>query len=76
MHSSSDVAKLCDLDTPTRIAVGRINAIVICYNEAIRLPYFLKFYQSVGVDRFIVVDNGSTDGSGAILDANPLVTRL
>jgi glycosyltransferase involved in cell wall biosynthesis len=55
---------------------GRINAVVTCYNEELRLPYFLKHYQSIGVDRFIVIDNGSTDGSAEILDAHPLVTRL
>jgi glycosyltransferase involved in cell wall biosynthesis len=76
MHASRNVAELLDLKDVPRIDQGRINAIVICYNEAVRLPYFLKFYQSLGVDCFLVLDNGSTDGSGAILDANPLVTRF
>ncbi len=32
-------------------------------NELVRLPYFLQFYREMGVDRFIFVDNGSTDGT-------------
>ena len=32
-------------------------------NEAIRLPYFLKYYRDMGVNHFFFVDNGSTDGS-------------
>jgi Glycosyl transferase family 2 len=70
------LAELLDLGDVPRISPGLINAIVICYNEAVRLPYFLEFYKLLGVRRFIVVDNGSTDTSGAILDADPLVTRL
>ena len=70
------VTELLDLDEMPTIEAGRINAIVMCYNERVRLPYFLEFYQSLGVERFIVVDNASTDGSDAILDANPAVTRF
>lgn len=32
-------------------------------NEQPRLPYFLDYYRALGVDRFLMVDNGSTDGS-------------
>ncbi len=32
-------------------------------NEALRLPYFFKYYRNLGVDRFFVVDNNSTDES-------------
>jgi len=32
-------------------------------NERIRLPYFLKYYRSLGIGHFIVVDNGSDDGT-------------
>ncbi len=31
-------------------------------NEAIRIPFFLQFYRNMGVDHFLFVDNGSTDG--------------
>lgn len=36
-------------------------------NEALRLPYFLEHYRSIGVDRFLFVDNGSTDGTIELL---------
>lgn len=32
-------------------------------NERVRLPYFLSYYRSQGVNHFLIVDNGSTDGS-------------
>lgn len=32
-------------------------------NELVRLPYFLKYYRDLGVNHFVVVDNGSDDGS-------------
>ncbi|MEM8869300.1 MAG: glycosyltransferase family 2 protein [Pseudomonadota bacterium] len=36
-------------------------------NESVRLPYFLEYYRRLGVSHFIIVDNGSTDGSGEYL---------
>ena len=36
-------------------------------NEMDRLPYFLKHYRDLGVSHFLIVDNGSTDGSGDYL---------
>jgi glycosyltransferase involved in cell wall biosynthesis len=35
------------------------------------LPQFLDHYRRLGVGRFVVVDNGSTDGSAAFLAAQP-----
>lgn len=32
-------------------------------NELLRLPYFLEYHRELGVDRFIFIDNGSTDGT-------------
>src|SRR5258705_538639 len=32
-------------------------------NEALRLPYFLTYYRSIGFEHFIVIDNCSTDGT-------------
>ena len=31
-------------------------------NEDIRLPYFFEYYRDLGVNHFLMVDNGSTDG--------------
>ena len=70
------LAEIFELKDVPSVRAGRVNAIVTCYNEALRLPYFLKFYQCLGVEQLIVIDNGSTDESREILDAHPLVTRI
>ena len=36
-------------------------------NEALRLQYYLDHYRRLGVGHFLVVDNGSDDGSAAFL---------
>ncbi|TMV82339.1 glycosyltransferase family 2 protein [Thioclava sp. BHET1] len=38
-------------------------------NERVRLPYFLKYYRDLGVKHFLIVDNGSDDGSRDYLAA-------
>jgi len=43
-------------------------------NEIARLPYFLEYYRSLGVDQFFIVDNGSTDGTTELLKAQPDVS--
>lgn len=43
-------------------------------NERIRLPYFLRYYRDLGVDHFLLVDNGSDDGSREYLAAQPDVS--
>ena len=43
-------------------------------NERIRLPYFLRYYRNLGVNHFLIVDNGSTDGSREYLAEQPDVS--
>jgi Glycosyl transferase family 2 len=43
-------------------------------NEKLRLPYFLSYYRNLGVDHFLMVDNGSDDGSREYLAAQPDVS--
>lgn len=43
-------------------------------NERIRIPYFLDYYRKLGIDHFILVDNGSDDGSRDYLAAEPDVS--
>jgi hypothetical protein len=43
-------------------------------NEAIRLPYFLKYYRDMGVNHFLIVDNDSDDGSLEYLRQQPDVS--
>lgn len=43
-------------------------------NERTRLPYFLRYYRQLGVAHFLIVDNGSDDGSAEFLSAQPDVS--
>lgn len=43
-------------------------------NERVRLPYFLEYYRKLGVEQFLMIDNGSTDGTGDYLQAQPDVS--
>ncbi len=43
-------------------------------NEALRLPWFLDHYRRLGVGHFLMIDNGSTDGSADILRDQPDVS--
>lgn len=43
-------------------------------NERVRLPYFLKYYRDLGVDHFLIVDNGSEDGTRDMLASQPDVS--
>ena len=43
-------------------------------NEDIRLPYFFDYYRKLGIDHFIMVDNGSTDGGDAFAAEQPDVS--
>ncbi|WP_099824891.1 glycosyltransferase family 2 protein [Oceaniglobus indicus] len=64
------------------VRVNRIGMIrkrdILCFvclrNERIRLPYFLRYYRDMGVDHFIIVDNGSDDGSAQYLADQPDVS--
>jgi len=40
-------------------------------NEMLRVRQWLSHYRAVGIARFFVVDNGSTDGTFEFLDAQP-----
>jgi len=43
-------------------------------NERIRLPFFLDYYRRLGIAHFVIVDNGSDDGSFEYLAEQPDVT--
>lgn len=42
---------------------NEIRLFCILKNEINKLPYFFNFYRELGVDRFIIIDNSSNDGS-------------
>jgi hypothetical protein len=64
------------LKAPRRPAIPRdgVLAFVVLRNEAARLPYFLDHYRDLGVAHFLMIDNGSDDGSTEMLAAQPDVT--
>jgi len=64
----SDITKLRKIDSLLiPYAPREIRLFMVIRNESLRLPYLLKYYSRMGVDRFFFVDNGSTDGSTPFL---------
>jgi len=51
-------------------------AVILAYNEALRFPYFLDHYRSLGVGHFIVVDNNSDDGTAELLASQPDISII
>ena len=56
------------------IQKGDILLATVLRDERIRLPYFFNYYRKLGVSHFLVVDNGSTDGTTEFLAAQPDVS--
>lgn len=48
---------------PCAAARDDIRVFARCRNERLRLPAFLQHYRTLGVDRFFIVDNESSDGT-------------
>jgi|GEM_PF-925105 len=48
---------------PIELAPDAVIAISCVRNEATRLPFQLAWHRRLGVARFLVIDNGSTDGT-------------
>jgi glycosyltransferase involved in cell wall biosynthesis len=65
---------LCLNDRSAQITKGMILAAVTVRNEASRLPYFLDHHRALGVGHFLIVDNGSDDGTTALLRGQPDVS--
>lgn len=64
----------CLQDYTARITPSDILCVTTLRNEALRLPFFLQHYRDLGVDHFLVVDNGSDDGSLDMLLGQPDVS--
>ncbi len=62
------IIKLRKLDS-VRVphAPDEIRLFMVVRNESLRLPYIFKYYSRMGVNRFFVIDNGSTDGTVSFL---------
>jgi hypothetical protein len=61
-------------DRTAEIQAGAILGFACIRDEAVRLPYFLDYHRKLGVDHFLIVDNASSDGSGAFLRSQPDVS--
>jgi hypothetical protein len=48
-----------------------VRAFMTVRDEKLRLPHSLDHHRKLGVSRFFVIDNGSTDGSTEFLLAQP-----
>lgn len=61
-------------DRTAAIRRGDILLFATIRNEELRLPWFLDHYRRLGVQHFLIVDNDGTDGSAALLRAQPDVS--
>lgn len=61
-------------DRTALIGANDILAFVTQRNERVRLPWFLQHYRKLGVQHFLIVDNGSDDGSLDYLRQQPDVS--
>ncbi len=64
----------CIADRTARIAADDILVFSTLRNERVRLEYFLRYYREMGVSHFLMVDNGSDDGSAEYLAEQPDVS--
>lgn len=51
------------------LGMDDILLVAVLRNERIRLPYFMRYYRDLGINHFLMVDNGSDDGSREYLAA-------
>lgn len=61
-------------DRTAKIAASDILVFSTFRNERVRLPYFLRYYRSMGIAHFLMVDNGSDDGGREYLADQPDVS--
>ena len=54
----------------------KIEAYIICWNEARILPWVLQYWLAAGIDKLIVYDNGSDDRTLDILREFPLTIEV
>ncbi|PQO24801.1 glycosyl transferase family 2 [Rhodobacteraceae bacterium WD3A24] len=64
----------CLRDRTRAIGRGDVLLFSTLRNERIRLPYFLRYYREMGIGHFLIVENGSDDGSREYLEEQPDVS--
>lgn len=53
------------------IESDEIIVVSVVRNEFLRLPWFLNYHRKLGFDKFIIIDNGSTDETATYLKNQP-----
>ena len=61
-------------DRTALIARRDVLLFAVLRNERARLPYFFDYYRRLGIGHFLIVDNGSDDGSREWLVSQPDVS--
>ncbi len=74
LRARSAFKQLSPVTTRGSIEHADVVLISVMRNEAPRLPFWLRFYEQLGVDHFLIVDNGSTDDTIPCLSAADQVT--
>jgi hypothetical protein len=61
-----------------RLSLSEDDVVVVCLikNGYFFIEYFLTYYQKLGISHFVFVDNGSTDGTIALLAGRQNVTVI
>lgn len=59
-----------------RTGESAITVIAMVRDEALRLPFFLSYYEKMGIERFIILDHGSTDDTARIIDEHRTSFRI
>ena len=71
--AKASTPSLAPLLSPPAGSVGqRIHLYALCWNDARMLPFFFRHYDP-WVQRYVIFDDGSTDGSLELLRAHPRV---
>lgn len=60
--------------SPLPKSQAKMPCVVLAHNELLIFPDFLRHYREIGVDRFLIVDDRSTDGSVEFLQNQVDVT--
>lgn len=56
-------------DRTAQIRPGDVLVFAVMRDESLRLPGWLDHYRAMGAAHFLIVDHGSSDGSGPLLEA-------
>ncbi|EIC22586.1 hypothetical protein Thi970DRAFT_02858 [Thiorhodovibrio frisius] len=57
-----------------RVRPNDLLLVAVMKNEAHRLPFFIDYYRTLGIDHFLFVDNDSTDHFNAVVADQPDIT--